>query len=186
MKKLFFIFFFLIIFLEFSFSFEFTMGMSLKDITELCNKKPEFIEEDRYYIFPEKSHPFFITYIAFVDSNYGLYGIRAISEYIESDNFGTEIKKAFAEILNEESEKLGTPFIIDKLPSDSFFINENERFHTLESYSASWKSTFQTRLKDNLSIVTLYVGANKFIQKGCIILEYIYTNSGKVWNANNL
>ena len=46
--------------------------------------------------------------------------------------------EAFAEILNEESEKLGTPFIIDKLPSDSFFINENEWFQATFFYESMW------------------------------------------------
>ena len=73
-----------------------TFNINVKRITEVCNGvKPEYVENDGYYIYPTKKHPLFKQYVAFVDKEKGLYCIRAITDEIQTNNYGTEIKKCF-------------------------------------------------------------------------------------------
>ena len=101
------------------------MGMTLDEITDACNgSKPVPVENDCYQIFPAKTHPLFKQYAVFVDEKHGLYCIKAVSEEISTNDYGTEIKNAFAETEGRISKTYGKSRLIDELSSDYYAKSE--------------------------------------------------------------
>jgi len=55
-------------------------GMSINEIAAVCDgTAPKYAGNNCYYISPAKKHPLFQTYIAFVDSEKGLYRREAVT-----------------------------------------------------------------------------------------------------------
>lgn len=176
--------------LLFSAPFGFSMGMSLDDLTEACDGvEPEHIEDDCYYVFPVKKHPLFKHYLAFVDDDEGLYLIRAVSDDISTNRYGTEIQNAFSEIKERISKTYGRPRIIDEIESDCVFKDDRDWLRALaegsRTYAAIWESSAKNELKDDLNNVSIYASAEDYPQTGWIILEYEYNNMQAVQDAQD-
>lgn len=166
------------------------MGMTLDEITEACNGlKPIYVENDCYQIYPAKTHPLFKQYAVFVDSEHGLYCIKAVSNEISTNDYGTEIKNAFAEIEGRISKTYGKPKIIDELSSDYFAKSEQYWVSQLadgaRTYAAIWKSSPKNKLNDDLDCVYIYTNAQRFPRSGWIILEYDFNNMQSVKDAQD-
>ena len=159
--------------------FGLSMGMTLEEVKEACDgKTPEriFSDEDRYYIYPKKSHSMFKKYIAWIDDDYGLYYIKAESEYISSNKYGEELKIQFYNFVEKLKKNYGTPEIIDRLIQNTIYKEDYYFWKTLQEgsreVSAKWIMGYtNVNNKDDLSYVYLYVQSNKKI-----ILEYCFTN----------
>lgn len=176
--------------LLFSAPFGLSMGMTLDDLTEACDgADPEHIEDDCYYVFPVKKHPLFKRYVAFVDSDKGLYCIRAVSDDISTNRYGTEIQNAFSEIKERVSKTYGRPRIIDEIESDSLYTDDRDWVRSLEDgsrmYAAIWESSAKNELKDDLTEVSIYASAEDYLQTGWIILEYKFNNMQAVQDAQD-
>lgn len=191
MKKL----FLLLIFLSaqillFSAPFGLSMGMTLDDLTEACDgAEPIHIEDDCYYVFPVKKHPLFKHYVVFVDDDKGLYCIKAVSDDISTNRYGTEIQNAFSEIKERISKTYGRPRIIDEIESDCVFNYDRDWVRSLAEgsrmYAAIWESSAKNELKDDLTEVSIYASAKNYPPTGWIILEYEFNNMQAVQDAQD-
>lgn len=185
--------FFVLIILPFYFfaaPFGLKMGMTLDEVTEACGgTKPVHIEDNCYQIYPTKTHPLFKQYAAFVDSERGLYCIKAVSEEISTNDYGTEIKNAFSEIENRIAKTYGKSRKIDELSDDYYAKSEQYWVSQLSkgarTYAAIWESTSKSQLKDDLDSVVIYANAKIFPQTGWIILEYDFNNMQAVEDAQD-
>lgn len=71
------------------------MGMTIDEIAEQCEEEPSFLQDDVYLVTPIKKHPLFSYYAVYVNESTGLYQIRAVSDSVTCNDYGTEIKNAF-------------------------------------------------------------------------------------------
>lgn len=176
--------------LLFSAPFGLSMGMTLDDLTEACDGADlEHIEDDCYYVFPVKKHPLFKHYLAFVDDDEGLYLIRAVSDEISTNDYGTEIQNAFSEIKEHISKTYGRPRMIDEIASDTLWKDDKYWLRALaegsRAYAAIWESSAKNELKDDLNNVSIYASAKNYPQTGWITLEYDFNNMQAVQDAQD-
>ena len=162
------------------------MGMSIDKIAELCEESPVFIENDTYLIVPVKKHPVFTNYVVYVNNKTGLYQIRAFSDYITCNNYGTEIQNAFNIVKDRISKTYGNPRVINKVdPAISSFLQEDEYwFRTLREgsrqLSAIWGE--KVELADGLVSVALDCVAESgyYDGRGHLVLYYYFSNAQSV------
>lgn len=162
--------------------FGLTPEMTFDEIISACDGiVPENIENDSYYFFPVKKHPFFKQYIAFIDKENGLYRIRVVSDEIKTNEYGSELKQAFLDISKRVSEIYGKEKLIDKTSSDSIFLKDNSYWVKTISegsrkYGAIWKAPKKKKSKYNLDNIYMYVTTQSYPQIGWIVLEYNFSN----------
>lgn len=166
--------------------FGLNMGMTLDEIADVCGgSEPKHFKNDIFYILPEKTHPLFDYYFVYVDENYGLYCIKAISSEIKSNRYGREIQNAFTEVTDRIAKVYGKPKIIDELDPDSTFKNDDDWLYTFQRGSrilaAIWEKSNKLPLKDNLIYVYIEASPIKsYLDEGVIILEYAFANISDV------
>ena len=136
------------------------MGMNLSDITKACGgKRPEHIEDDRYFIKPVKSHPLFKGYTVWVNDKVGLYCIRGESEEFYSNDYGLELKEQMSKIIVPLEKKYGHCKVIDTLDTDALWKKDRDWMRALargeRRFEAVW--LFDEVCEDGL--VYLAVGA---------------------------
>lgn len=191
MKKIVLIFCFVLLTIKiFAAPFGLKMGMTLDDIKEACNgEEPMYAGNDCYYFSPAKKHPYFRTYIAFIDDEYGLYCLKAISNDISTDRYGKEVKNEFADIKERIAKTYGKPKIIDKLEPDYLYRDEKYWLTGIEeggrTYAASWQSSTKNQLKDDLDYVLLYTSAKSYKNIGWITLQYNFSNKKAVEDSQD-
>ena len=157
------------------------MGMTIDEIAEQCEEEPVHIEGDAYIIKPVKKHPLFEYYAVYVNENGGLYQIRAISDEIKCNNYGTEIKNAFSNIKDRIAKTYGRPKVIDKVDMNSLFKDDEYWFYTLKEGSRELHATWgeKTELPDNLAGIVLDCVASSY-NKGVLVLYYYFKNADSV------
>ncbi|MDD6487417.1 MAG: hypothetical protein PUF61_10770 [Spirochaetales bacterium] len=165
-------------------------GISINEIAAVCDgTAPKYAGNNCYYISPAKKHPLFQTYIAFVDSEKGLYCIQARSGNIKTNDYGTETKNAFAEIKDRVSKTYGTPKMIDKIAADSLFKDEQYWLYALEkgarTYAAIWQSNSKNQLKDDLNCIIIYASGDSYKEIGWITLQYDFSNKRAVEDSQD-
>lgn len=159
------------------------MGMTIDEIAEQCEEEPSFVKDDIYWIKPIKSHPLFSYYAVYVSEKTGLYQIRAISDSVTCNKYGTEIQNAFNSVKDRISKTYGKPRIINKVDStiSSFLQKDEYWFQTLKNgarqLSAIWGEN--TELTDNLISVALDCVADNY-EDAHLVLYYYFTNSTSV------
>ena len=159
------------------------MGMTIDEIAEQCEEEPSFVKDDIYWIKPIKSHPLFSYYAVYVSEKTGLYQIRAISDSVTCNKYGTEIQNAFNSVKDRISKTYGKPRIINKVDStiSSFLQKDEYWFQTLKDgarqLSAIWGE--KTELTDNLISVALECVADNY-EDAHLVLYYYFTNSTSV------
>jgi hypothetical protein len=176
--------------LLFAAPFGLRMGMNLEEISQACGgQRPKNVKDDCYKISPEKNHPLFEKYYAYVDDVEGLYYIKAVSLSITSNQYGTELKEKFYEISNRIAKTYGTPEIADEvLDSSDYYAKRDDGW--LEAInkgsrilSARWET--ESPMKDNLEYVYLYVTAGYYSNRGWVNLEYRFTNADDVEDSQD-
>ncbi|MBR3654246.1 MAG: hypothetical protein IKN62_02285 [Elusimicrobia bacterium] len=166
--------------------FGLSKGMSVEEISKLSEKGYEPTSpdnDDRYLFVPKKKHEVFKIYIAFIDQEKGLYSIRAVSEEIKTNDYGTELKNVFSDMVDRLSKIYGKPKIIDKINSDSHFKEDKHWMYTLgqgaRTLAAGWiKGEKDTNLPEELDSVAISVKAD--YHDGYLILEYNFSNSAEI------
>lgn len=170
----------------FSAPFGLKMGMSLDEISKQCEEEPSLIKDEIYLVKPIKKHPIFQYYAVYVNSKTGLYQIRAVSDSITCNKYGTEIQNAFDNVKNRISKTYGKPIIYDNFdPSLPLYYQKDDHwFCTLREgsreLSASWGEN--ESLSDDLDSVVLECMADSGYMDGTanLILYYYFKNSNSV------
>ena len=123
--------------------FGLSMGMNLSEIKKACGgKRPQHIEDDRYFIKPVKSHPLFKGYTVCVNDKVGLYCIRGESEEFYSNDYGLELKEEMSKIIVPLEKKYGPAKIIDTFDTNSIWKGNDNWMRALADgarrYEAVW------------------------------------------------
>ena len=188
MKKLFFALIFgLISTFIYAAPFGLKMGMTIEEIAEQCEEEPSFVKDDIYLIKPIKKHPLFSYYVVYVNEKTGLYQIRAISDSMTCNDYGTEIQNAFNSVKDRIAKTYGKPRIINKVDASlsDYMKQDKYWFYNLKNgaqqLSAIWGE--KTELADNLISVALDCVADNDIyhyEDAHLVLYYYFTNSTSV------
>jgi hypothetical protein len=154
------------------------MGLSLDDVKQVC--KVAHIEDDAYEITPPKTNDLFESYMVWIDLDYGVYAIRAISENIVTNDHGTELKQRFENIVESIASKYGNYERTDKHTGRGF---EDPQYfmYTLRQgsreLSALWSEKHQSKLPDDIVGIAIdIVPENAYSDSGYVILEYWFSN----------
>lgn len=162
------------------------MGMTIEQIADECEEEPQHVKDDIYMVIPKKRHPVFEYYAVYVNEKTGLYQIRAISEPISTNKYGTDLQNAFNNVKDRIAKTYGKPKIYDSVDKSisSFLQNDDYWFYTLREgsreLSAAWGKN--TQLADNLETVALEcVFVDGFYDgTGQLILYYYFNNYDSV------
>ena len=163
------------------------MGMTIEEIAEQCEEEPSFVKDDIYLVKPIKKHPLFSYYAVYVNEKTGLYQIRAISDSVTCNKYGTEIQNAFNSVKDRIAKTYGKPRIINKVDSaiSSFLQKDEYWFRTLKDgsrqLSAIWGE--KTELADNLVSVALDCVADNDVyhyEDAHLVLYYYFNNANSV------
>lgn len=188
MKKLLLI----LIFALFSFTifaapFGLKMGMSIDEISAQCEEEPSFVKDDVYLIKPKKNHPLFSYYAVYVNEKVGLYQIRAVSDSVTCNNYGTEIQNTFNSVKDRIAKTYGKPKIINKVDSNlsDYMRQDKWWFQNLKNgaqqLSAVWGE--KTQLADSLETVALDCVADNTVfhfEDAHLVLYYYFSNAKSV------
>lgn len=111
--------------------------MTIEEIAEQCEDEPSFLQDDIYLVTPIKKHPLFTYYAVYVNEGTGLYQIRAVSDSIECNQYGTELRNAFNNLKDRIGKTYGKPKINNRVdPKLSEFDQEDSYwFMTLKKRS---------------------------------------------------
>ena len=159
------------------------MGMTIGEIAQQCEDEPSFLQDDIYLVTPIKKHPLFTYYAVYVNEGTGLYQIRAVSDSIECNQYGTELQNAFNNLKDRIGKTYGKPKINNRVdPKLSEFEQEDSYwFMTLKKGSrvleAIWSE--KTSLPDDLYEIGLKCVADSGYLNGKshLHLYYIFNNA---------
>ncbi len=175
---------FLTIISTFSAPFGLKMGMSLDEISKNCEEQPSFLKDEIYLIKPIKSHPVFQYYAVYVNSKIGLYQIRAVSDTITCNKYGTEIQNAFNNVKDRIAKTYGKPKIHDYVDPNIFLSYQKEEYwfcslvEGSRELSASWGEN--ESLSDDLDSVVLECMADSgYLDGTANLILYYYFNNAK-------
>lgn len=177
--------FVLVMFSAFAGPFGFSMGMTLDEIKLACDgREPKYIDDDRYYVRPAKSHPLFDEYIVWVSETDGLYYIKGISREIKTTGYGTEVKKEFSNLLSPLERKYGAFKKTDKIDKDTLWRKESDWMyaiaHGARTYEAEWIASVESSIEKFEGLLTIAVGvetrATYVTDEAYIWIEYGFLN----------
>lgn len=190
MKKIFFVLLFgFVSAFVFAAPFGLKMGMTIEEIAEQCENEPTHIKDDIYLVQPIKSHPVFSHYAVYVNEKTCLYQIRAISDSITTNKYGTELQNTFNNVKDRIAKTYGKPKIIDTLDPESIFKGNEYWFYSLREGSRQLYAVWgqNTSLADNLDTVVLECSSVSGLYetgfdggKGQLILYYYFNNTSSV------
>lgn len=159
------------------------MGMTMDEVLVASNGtplKPAPERKDAYSFVPAKPHPLFSRYYVLIDNKVGLYGIIAIGDELELDDYGTQIKDAFNNATTRVSKTYGNPLITDTIEPDTLLKDErywSDAFHDgARKLSATWPYNANGTLGDNLLRIMITAVSTGY-QTGCVVLTYSFTNA---------
>jgi hypothetical protein len=158
------------------------MGMTIEEIEKQCEEKPEFLKDDMYLVKPIKKHPLFSDYVVYVDEEKGLYQIRAISDSVKCNKYGTEIQNKFNSVKDRISKVYGEPEIIDKVDSNISSLMQRDEywFDTLQDGSRQLTAVWgeENKLADDLINIFLdcISDSPSYDEKAHLILVYYFVN----------
>ena len=171
--------------LLFASPFGLRMGMDLNEIAQVCGgQRPEKVDTDCYIIVPEKKHPLFTKYYVWVDDTEGLYYIKALSDDIQTNDYGTELQNKFFEISNRISKSYGVPIINEKIDKSYVLTADAYWMMSIKDGARKLSATWMDNLKDDLYDVYLYVSAKSY-NSGKVNLEYRFTNADAVEDSQD-
>lgn len=162
------------------------MGMTMQEVKEASSgvtlrSIPDL--KDAYSFVPAKTHPLFSQYVVQINDTVGLYGIFAVGDDMKLDNYGTQIKDAFDNIVERVSKTYGTPLITDTLAPDTMWKDDKywtNAFHDgARKLSAQWPRKATDKLSDDLYRVAIAATSTGY-NTGRIVLGYSFNNSKSV------
>ncbi len=180
LNKLFFaVVFFLIAGIIFAGPFGLDMGMSLDQLRSLTGEDPELFQDDRYEVNPPNAHDMFEAYIVQVSPKYGVVWIKAIGKDITTNGHGTQLKRAFDNLVASIERTYGNYDKTDYLMRGSIW-NEPEDFMMgivkQDRYlGVRWLEEAGSNLPADISSIYMTAEASSS-SEGHIILEYYSPN----------
>ena len=163
------------------------IGMTIEEIAEQCEEEPSFVKDDIYLIKPIKKHPLFSYYAVYVSEKTGLYQIRAISDSVTCNDYGTEIQNEFNNVKDRIAKTYGKPRIINKVDASlsDYMKQDKNWFYNLKNgaqqLSATWGE--KSELADGLSRVALDCVADNSAfhwEDAHLVLYYYFNNANSV------
>ena len=163
------------------------MGMTIDEIAEQCEEEPSYVKDDIYLVKPIKKHPLFSYYAVYVNEKTGLYQIRAISDSVTCNDYGTEIQNAFNSVKDRIAKTYGKPRIVNKVDSSlsEYMRQDKDWFYNLKNgaqqLSAIWGE--KTELADGLVSVALDCVADNSSfhwEDAHLVLYYYFSNAKSV------
>ena len=163
------------------------IGMTIEEIAEQCEEEPSFVKDDIYLIKPIKKHPLFSYYAVYVSEKTGLYQIRAISDSVTCNDYGTEIQNEFNNVKDRIAKTYGKPRIINKVDASlsDYMKQDKNWFYNLKNgaqqLSAIWGE--KSELADGLSRVALDCVADNSAfhwEDAHLVLYYYFNNANSV------
>lgn len=160
-------------------------GMSLEEIEAVCNGNESVkVEDEVYLVKPLKSHPLFQYYAVYVNEKVGLYQIRAISDNITTNKYGTELQNAFNDLKDRIGKTYGRPKVINENRSDSYYQQDEYWFYTLHDGSRTLAAIWgeNKELSDDLVSIVLECKSNGGFYEGpgILVLYYYFNNASGV------
>ncbi len=164
--------------------FSYNMGMDLAAVEGASARKPILLEESaNYQIFPIKGHSAFDIYYAWIDETYGLNYIKAVSESVDTNKFGAEVKEPFQILINALERKYGAFSFYEEYEEDWVFDAPEYFKKSIEdgalNYGASRTFTEQESAQYN-DLVAIYIGISaeeEYPNDLYLWLEYEFANS---------
>lgn len=163
------------------------MGMTIDEIAKQCEEEPSFVKDDIYLVKPIKKHPLFSYYAVYVNEKTGLYQIRAISDSVTCNDYGTEIQNTFNSVKDRIAKTYGKPKIINKVDSSlsEYMRQDKNWFYNLKNgaqqLSAIWGE--KAPLADDLVSVALDCVADNSAfhwEDAHLVLYYYFSNAKSV------
>lgn len=160
-------------------------GMSLEEIEAVCDGNESVkVEDEVYLVKPLKSHPLFQYYAVYVNEKVGLYQIRAISDNITTNKYGTELQNAFNDLKDRIGKTYGRPKVINENRSDSYYQQDEYWFYTLHDGSRTLAAIWgeNKELSDDLVSISLECKSNGGFYEGpgILVLYYYFNNASEV------
>ena len=159
-------------------------GMSYEQVKEACGgREPVSIGDDRYLIIPQKPHPYFTKYVAWIDAKEGLNYIKAIGADIETSSYGIELKSKYTSLETSLSKTYGRCDRTDILLPGSIWDDADDWMKALEKKErylmTQWTRKYGSTLPETMEGIYLAAVANSY-SSGYVSLEYEFSNHEKV------
>lgn len=159
-------------------------GMSYDQVKEACGgREPVSIGEGRYLIVPQKPHPYFTRYVAWIDEKEGLNYIKAIGADIETSSYGIELKSKYNSLETSLSKTYGRCDRTDILLPGSIWDDPDDWMKALEKKErflmTQWTRKYGSTLPETLAGIYLAAVANGY-SSGYVSLEYEFSNHEKI------
>lgn len=178
---------FVTLFSTFGGPFGLKMGMSLSEVAEACGgETPEYITDDRYLIHPVKTHPLFESYVVWVDNSEGLYYVKATSDIIKTNDYGTSVKNKFSNLTSSLKKKYGICSYVDEVAPDSIYKDEQDWMRSIFQGARKYQAWFfplilNSEKFSDIDTIMVEVGALNTLN-AYITIEYWLSNKDSIQN----
>jgi len=159
-------------------------GMTLeqvKSVATIVEQSPTTPYPYIYWITPAKKSSYFDTYRIVISPQFGLFGIMAFGNIIESDEYGEKIRNEFNKVKDIISQTYGLPTIeSDYLKSGSIWSEPRDWLTALRKeervYETSWHGDDGLSLPAPLGSIALKIDfSNSYDNKCYLGLYYLPT-----------
>lgn len=151
------------------------MGMSINEITKVCKAAPKHLQDDIYEITPPKTNDLFAKYIVRIDSDYGVYWLKAIGKDIYTNGYGDRLISTFNLLVESIRKTYGEEsYKKDDLKEGSIWSDPQYFMVALEKGDrelyAMWSKLFEEQdmllrtLKANRELLNDSTSFNKFLR----------------------
>lgn len=159
-------------------------GMSYEQVKEVCGgRELVSVGEDRYFIIPIKQHPYFVRYVAWIDSKDGLNYVKAIGADINTNGYGLELRSKYDSLEASLCKTYGKCDRTSILMPGSIWDDPDDWMKALEKKDrylmTSWKKQDGSSLPEDIVGIYLAAYANSSTS-GYICLEYEFSNHEKI------
>lgn len=133
------------------------------------------LDEGKYVVDPPSKHPMFSTYVVQATPKHGVVWLKALSDEIPNDSFGTATSAAVDKIAGQLANKYGTGKKTNILFHGALWDSPEYWMNSLEAnerqYNFVWEKPRSSGLPGDLS--TIFVSAIAFNSfEGGVIIEY--------------
>ena len=122
-------------------------GMSLAEVTRVCKTTPKSLGDNVYEITPPKTNDMFKSYLVRIDSDHGVYWLKAIGKDIYTNGYGSDLKSRFNRLVESIEKAYGEEsYRGDSLQKGSILSDPQYFMHTLirgdRTLNAVWSKQF--------------------------------------------
>jgi len=156
------------------------MGMTLEQVTAVCETAPVSVGNNLYKVTPPKPHQAFETYIVQISLKYGVFFIKAIGKRLNTSVYGTELKSAFTQLVTSLEKTYGSAKTYDFLRPGSIWDEPNDWMMALRKQerflAAYWEEKPEGLYQGDILNLGVMVDAVS-TETGLFFLEYYSKDS---------